>query len=243
MNLIDRWPSLPILSGLTHVLTARRLGSAVRRRVWSRTEQRIYRLSAAAIAALPHPRICNRDRWEDLQFCTAWSYGHLSRDQYLASAECRRQSGGQHLYSLVENGVLIHYGWLQVRQTRSPDLATGMVFVPPAESSALWDFFTHPVARGRGLYGSTLLQCLHDAVELDGARQVYIYTTADNSASRHVIEKIGFEHVGSLCRDRRLLRSRRYAVAHHGSLDVRLLPDESPARVLRDTTKCCGSPE
>lgn len=213
-------------------LTPSRGVAALRNRLWMRRELCIFICSADRVRALPNPRRMHRDRWDDLAKIRAWSYAQMTREQYLAVAEDRRRSGADHLYSLVEDGALIHYGWLTSRQERAPDAALGLVFVPPPGSAALWDYFTDPAARGRGLYRDSLRQCMHDAVELDGARQVLIYVYADNAVSRHAIEKAGFEYYGSLVLERRLFRMRRYATFVHTPLDVRLLPEETPAPVI-----------
>jgi RimJ/RimL family protein N-acetyltransferase len=65
-------------------------------------------------------------------------------------------------------------------------------------SAALFDFFTHPQARGKGLYQAAMQQMLHDASCIPNTSQVYISVMADNVASRHAIEKIGFKYKCSL---------------------------------------------
>lgn len=201
----------------------RRLLRAARRRLSDRRELLIYCCTAERIRQLPHPSGCHRDAWGDLRYLDAWSYEESTRDQYLDIVSARRGEGIHHFYSLVENGTLVHYGWVTFPQRRAPDAALGLEFVPPEKSAALWDYFTHPKARGRGLYLETLWQCLHDAVEIDGARQAFIYVYADNAVSRHVIEKAGFEYRGSLVLERRFGRIRRFATYTDEPLDVRML--------------------
>jgi RimJ/RimL family protein N-acetyltransferase len=213
--------------------TPRRIARAIVRRLWHRCELLIFVCPAERISGLPNPRRCARDRWEDLNACDAGSYGDMSREQYVAHLDARRRIAGNHLYSVVEDGVLVHYGWLAARQERAPDEQIGLVFIPPRGSAALWDYFTHPIARGRGLYRDSLWQCMHDAVEIDGARQVFIYVYTDNPVSRHAIEKAGFEYYGSLVLERRFVRRRRYGVSVHTALDVRLLAGDSVAPVVR----------
>ena len=179
--------------------------------------------SADQVRALPNPRHCRRDHWEDLDRLERWSYEDQDRDTYLRTLASRRAAGSHHLYSLVEHGTLVHYGWLTYPQERAPDAALGLEFRPPAGSAALWDYFTHPDARGRGLYRNTLWQCVHDAVDIDGARQVFIYVYADNAVSRRVIERAGFAYQGSLVLERRFFRTQRYATVPAGRLDVRVL--------------------
>jgi RimJ/RimL family protein N-acetyltransferase len=212
----------------------RRLRGAAQRRLSDRRELRIYDCRAEKIATLPHPHLCQRDDWKALQALDRWSYESLTRDRYLDVVEARRREGKHHLYSRVENGILVHYGWVTYPQLRAPDAALGLEFIPAAGSAALWDYFTHPAARGRGLYLQTLWQCLHDAADLFRAKQVYIYVYADNAASRHVIEKAGFEYRGSLVQERRFFRTKRYATYSRDPLDVRLLHSGTPAETRQD---------
>ena len=208
----------------------RRIITSLKRRAWHRQELYIYACAAADIASLPHPRHSRRDAWDDLAACTAWSYAHLSRAEYLDELDRRRREGSHHLYSIVENGVLVHYGWLSYPQERAPDPAIGLEFIPPPASAVLWDYFTHPTARGRGLYRETLWQCLHDAVDLHGAAHVFIYVDADNEVSRRVIERAGFTFRGSLVRERRLFWTRRYTTFTTEPLEARHLASGRPAQ-------------
>lgn len=212
----------------------RRCVNAAVRQVWHRRELCIYSCSAHKIRELPESSLCRRDAWADLDFCDSWSYEHLTREQYLAEAGARRKAGKHHLYSLVEDGVLVHYGWLTYPQERAPDAALGLEFIPPPRSAGLWDYFTHPAARGRGLYLRTLRQCLHDALDIDGAESVFIYVYADNGVSRHVIEKAGFTYRGSLVLERFCGRTRRYATSAGDALEVRLLSSGSQAETRQD---------
>jgi RimJ/RimL family protein N-acetyltransferase len=212
-------------------LTPAKLVMGIRRRLWSRRELCIYMCPGERVRMLPRPQRCERDRWGDLQCCAAWSFGNRTREEYLADLDERRQMPGTHLYSIVQDGVLVHSGWMAARQERAPDEELGLVFMPPPESAALWDYFTHPSARGRGLYRDSLWQCMHDAVEIEGARRVFIYVYSNNAISRHAIEKAGFEYYGSLILERRLFRARRYATSPHDSLDVRLLSGNRRAAI------------
>lgn len=215
-------------------LDVRRVINALARRVWSRRELRIYECTAEQVRSLPTANHCHRDHWADLEFCDQWSFEDLTREDYLALLQQRRAAGIHHLYSLVENDLLVHYGWVTYPQERAPDAALGLEFVPPAGSAALWDYFTHPAARSRGLYLRTLWQCLHDAIDVYGAKQAFIYVYADNAVSRHVIEKAGFRYRGSLVLERRFFSTRRYATCVGNPLDVRLLGSGRPAETRQE---------
>jgi RimJ/RimL family protein N-acetyltransferase len=181
---------------------------AVRRGLWHRRELRVYVYPGDAIDLLPRPALMRRDCPEDLEYYAPTDASQLQRGAYRQVAE-RRMAIGHHLYTRVEGRLLVHYGWLIDRQERGEDLELRQVFFPPPESAALYDYYTHPSARGRGLYFSSLCQVLHDARDLAHARQAYIYIHRENVRSRHVAEKVGFTYVGSLVATQRLFRRQR----------------------------------
>ena len=185
---------------------------AVKSRLWYERELRVYRYPLDETPALPLPTIFRRDCLDDLQY-----YERSSKEQqpphiYRAQA-VERTAQGFHLYTFVDDGRLLHYAWLIERQTRGEDGWVDQVYFPPPETAVLFDHFTHPLARGRGLYFQALCRLLHDARKIEGARQAYVTVFASNGASRHVIEKAGFQYEGSLCKTRRLWWSKRYAVS------------------------------
>jgi RimJ/RimL family protein N-acetyltransferase len=98
------------------------------------------------------------------------------------------------VYTLVEDGRLVHYGWLSERQQKSNISEVEQDFYLPPESAVLADFYTHPAARGKGLYQQSLRQMLRDAALVAGTRHIFIGVMADNLPSRHVIEKVGFNY-------------------------------------------------
>src|SRR5690242_14992218 len=200
-----------------------------RKHVWYRCEKRIYVYEADRIVNLPNSNRFRRDHVEDLRFYEQTASWQLSADAYRAAAE-RRLAQGEHLYTLVDGGRLLHYGWLQTCHTLGEDTAVGQAFFPPPDSSALYDHYTHPSARGRGLFFDALCQLLHDVPALAKTKQAYIYVYGDNGPSRHVIEKIGFRYVGSLIEDRRLFNVRRYAVSGGGPFRTAQLEGTVPAK-------------
>lgn len=191
------------------------------RRVWSRTELRFYVFNADALRALPNPRRFHRDDRDDLQRYERLSFHDQMPKELFLSTSDERLRNGQHVYTLVEDGVLLHYLWMAERYTFSPDPKTGLAFLPPEGSSAVWNSFTHPRARRRGLFKQSLSQAVHDAVALAGAKRVYGTAVAENIASRRAMESVGFLYAGSLIRDMRLGRVARYGTP--STFPVRLL--------------------
>ncbi len=185
------------------------LWDALRRRLWYRREKRIYLFETERVPTLPTSQTLRRDHLDDLRFYERTALWQMAPDQYRTEA-CLRLARGEHLYTLVQQNRLLHYAWLIPCHTRGEDQAVGQAFVPPPGSSGLYDHFTHPAARGRGLFYQAICQLLHDVVRLTEAQQAYISVYADNGPSRHVIEKVGFRYAGSLVQERRLWAVRRY---------------------------------
>lgn len=199
-----------------------RVLQAGKNRLWYRRELRVYRYPLSEAPPLPAPAIFRRNCLDDLQY-----YERCSKEQHFAevyrSIALERRAQGFHLYTFVENSRLLHYAWLIERQTRGEDGWVDQVYFPPPDTAVLFDHFTHPHGRGRGLYFQALCRLLHDARELARARQAFVTVFGSNGASRHVIEKVGFEHQGSLFKERRLLVSKRYAVSAGGAFPTALL--------------------
>ena len=196
--------------------------NAIQKRLWYCRELRVYCYPLHDLSGIPRPDILQRDCLDDLRY-----YERASKEQQLPDAYRKmareRMAQGYHLYTLVVQGRLLHYAWLIERQTRGEDGWVNQAYFPPQDTAVLFDHFTHPSARGQGLYFQALCQLLHDARDLAKARQAYVTVFGSNAPSRHVIEKIGFQHEGSLFKERRLLRLRRYAVVSRGEFRTALL--------------------
>jgi RimJ/RimL family protein N-acetyltransferase len=111
------------------------------------------------------------------------------------------------LYTRVSDGRLLHYSWMIPRQARSASEWGQPIDLEP-ESAVLFDDYTHPLARGRGLHAASLRQRARDAVERFGAAWVYISVLAENLPSRRNIERAGFSLCASFFRTARFGRVR-----------------------------------
>ncbi|MBS1809161.1 MAG: GNAT family N-acetyltransferase [Acidobacteria bacterium] len=173
------------------------------RKVWEKTEFRVYVYDPEDVKKLPHPQLMSRD---DLSALIAFSpMADYQTQQGFFERALQQLESEQHCYSLTENDCLVHYGWLGLRQQKAKLSEVGQEYIfDEPENAVLYDFFTHPQARGRGLYQQALYQILHDVAELPDIKRIYIMVLADNAPSRHVIEKVGFTYESSLFRQKRL---------------------------------------
>ena len=198
------------------------LAGAIKRRVWYRRELRVYGYPLEGRPPLPRPAIFARNRFDDLRYYERTDKYQPTPEVYRKMA-LERKTQGFHLYTFVQERRLLHYGWLIERQTRGEDDWVQQAYFPPPDTSVLFDHFTHPSARGKGLYFQALCRLLHDARDLAGARQAYVTVFGSNAPSRHVIEKVGFRYEGSLYKERKLFWSTRYSVGAHDEFRTALL--------------------
>ena len=187
-------------------LQIRSLIGSIRFRVYSQQELRTYRLPVdehaletdgerLAVNCVEHLLLYEPAEPED-------------RPVSVFLSDCKRRLvSGDWVFTEIDNGRLIHHAWMGKRVGRVPTDLPGFFDFPP-DSVTLWDDYTHPSARGRGLHKRSLRQRLKSAARLAHARTAYIFVFADNVASRKNIEGVGFVYFRSLFR-RILLGSRR----------------------------------
>lgn len=184
----------------------------LKKAAWHTSEMRVYSMDAAAVRHLPRPQLMNRDNLQDLlayEITEAWQPTvHQFLNQALENLE-----GGMHVYTRVEDGRLLHYGWMNERPGKLFLSEVGQVLYFPPNSVTLGNSYTHPRARGRGLFRDAVSQMLHDAADIPGTEEIYIWVMADNRASRHVMEKLGFVYRYSFFQQRKLGRVIRWSDA------------------------------
>jgi RimJ/RimL family protein N-acetyltransferase len=190
-------------------ITPGKLVRHVLRLFLERVEFRIYRRrlidGVQAPAAGVHIHCDNVDDLAKFRPSAPWQ----DRDRALADWRTRLEHGN-HVYTVASESVLLHYGWLIPEAHESVLTEVGQRFRYPPRSAVLYDFYTDPDVRGGGLYQATLRRMLADLAAEGRAEFAYISVLADNAPSRHVIEKLGFSHVGSFFRVRRLGRTRNW---------------------------------
>ena len=120
-----------------------------------------------------------------------------TRDAFLASALLRLEAG-ESIYTVTTDNRLASYGWMVRNQTTSHVTEVKQSMELPVGSVTLYDFYTHPDFRGRGLYRALIGHMLREAITDEDVKYVYISALADNLPSRHVIESMNFRYQGSL---------------------------------------------
>ncbi|WP_163834596.1 GNAT family N-acetyltransferase [Spartinivicinus ruber] len=186
------------LLSLPHKFTSSKALKTVIEQYYCDIELKIYRLkSQPNISDDPNSHFTfNTFNLTDL---TEFYSDLTSQDRQQFLTECRKRlANGDIPYSYTDNHKLLANGWLipNTRQAYFSEVKQGIHL--PENSAVLYDICTIPTANSQALHQACIQQQIHDAFTLYGAKQVFTVVRADNTTSRHVIEKNNFEYVGSL---------------------------------------------
>ncbi|GAC1651511.1 MAG: hypothetical protein NVS4B3_12370 [Gemmatimonadaceae bacterium] len=158
-------------------------------------EVRLYRIPVTG-REQPRPEgLFAVNKLDDLLAYEPPSPAYPSLSEFLAAA-VKRLEEGQVVFTRSERGLLLHYSWL-IPSATTYGTDYGHEIDAPEQPAVLWDSFTHPSARGRGLHQASLAERL-DYVAREGFAAVAVTAVrADNVSSRHNVERAGFMHYGS----------------------------------------------
>ncbi len=171
----------------------RAVARALRRWIWSKDAYVIFHMDrstwpgglAAADAAGPPIR---RDALEDFLLYTG-SDRWVTRQELMEQAISRLDEG-QHFYTFVEGGVLLHYSWMRPNAEAVEITKLGIRFTPEPNTTCLDYSYTESSARGRGLFTRALRHMIDDAFAL-GAERVMSWSYESNWGSRRPSEVVG----------------------------------------------------
>ena len=161
------------------------------RRIRHTRELRIYEFDPTKVPTAEAPAPMMRNSIPDLLAFRATEAWQPPVNEFLKQSLADLEAGA-HIFTYQENGILLHYGWLIERQAKSLLSEVGQEMYFPPDSVVLTNYYTHPQARGRGLYQASLAQMMQFAAQLPDIKHIFIAVLADNVPSRHVIEKAGF---------------------------------------------------
>jgi CelD/BcsL family acetyltransferase involved in cellulose biosynthesis len=145
-------------------------------RFFNRRKTRYYAISSRDFHETHVDRIFNVNCISDLLCYESVDGRGRSKSQFLFDATQRLEAGDR-VYTLVENGKLMHCAWI----SQSENLHGGQVSVSlefPPNSYLLWEDYAHPDARHRGLARRSLEQRLYDAARLPDAQTILIKSDA-----------------------------------------------------------------
>ena len=187
----------------------RKLLNRGRRLLWESWESRIYLFPVERASTIQRTGTLRKNDLRALLAFRPAADSVATRGAFLREALSRLEQG-QHVYTYVENGVLAHYVWLVERQERASLAAVDQEMLVPADSAVAFDAYTHPTARGKGIYRAALTDLLCEAASIPGTKYVCSCLLSHIGASRHLVDSFGFEYQGSFFKTTRFGRRRRW---------------------------------
>jgi CelD/BcsL family acetyltransferase involved in cellulose biosynthesis len=196
------------VSRIRPISAFRHIATGAGRWLARRREVLIYRHKIEMLPDLDGNNLIRRDALDDLLAFEPVE-PRQSRRSFLARA-LERIENGCHVYTHAESGRLLHYAWQSDRQDTWFLEDVGQEFALPPRSACLFDCYTFPPERGRGLLTTSLRTILSDTSRVSEIDQVFIAVPADSAACRQVVEKLGFAYEVSLFEEVRFGRARHW---------------------------------
>ncbi len=172
-------------------------------------EYRIYQ-SGQTLAEMCH--FDKRVRCNSLSDLLSFDPGESwqTRHEFLRNA-LERLERGESVYTISIDGRLAHCGWAVKNQAKFDMAEVKQSMLLPSGSTIFYGFYSHPDFRDQGLHRATIEHMLDEAVTDEETKNVYISVPADNLFSRHVIETMDFEYLGSFFLGRSFGAERKWA--------------------------------
>ncbi|MDQ4064677.1 MAG: GNAT family N-acetyltransferase [Actinomycetota bacterium] len=114
---------------------------------------------------------------------------------------------------------IVHSSWFTTSKSWVGEIAA--YFILPPRHGYVYESFTHPRARGRGLYPLALARICRLVAD-EGCPRVWVAIEEDNLSSRRAVEKAGFEAIYAIAFERRLGSVRHRVAAEREELAPRI---------------------
>lgn len=117
----------------------------------------------------------------------------------------RRLTDGTGCYVVLENDRILHASWTTTRSAWTGELRS--YIRPPAGDAYVYESYTRPETRGRGIYPFALRNMCADLAGR-GIERIWVGVEPDNAPSVRAIAKAGFGEAMDLPFERRMFRVR-----------------------------------
>lgn len=101
-----------------------------------------------------------------------------------------RLSKDMHCFLVLQDQLIVHSSWVTTSGAWTREIRGFMR--PPARSAYVFESFTRPEVRGRGVYPFTL-RAICGWAKGEGLERVWVAVEADNPASIRAVTKAGFQ--------------------------------------------------
>jgi len=122
----------------------------------------------------------------------------MSRQELMMEAIRRLEAGG-HCFTFIEGGALQHYGWVQVSSGPIHLADLGFSHAVPPQTAFVYDLYTGPHLRGRGVEERSVQGQLRFARAL-GAEHLITAVAEKDTALRQALGAGGARHVLTVTR-------------------------------------------
>jgi CelD/BcsL family acetyltransferase involved in cellulose biosynthesis len=138
---------------------------------------------------------------------------------------------GCHIYTQVEKGRLVQYGWLVETRMDNGVFRDGgdIAHSLPPDSVLLTDFYTH-----RSISQTSLYQMLRDASSLPGITQAHICVPSCNRTLRRAVEEAGFSYRYSLLKKNLLGRVTSWTTTPESQTEAGRRPTTVVTRAINE---------
>jgi hypothetical protein len=153
----------------------------------------VYHLDRARIGGdLPDRPVFRRDVLADLLVYAPGNAQARSLVDFLRNASDRLERG-DHIYTYVENGLLIAQIWLTQLSDAAGEDREGLVLGWPAGSVLVNGFSAHPSHRDQGLFRASVASILTDLACRGDPNQILVIVDRDDLSAHRVLAELGFD--------------------------------------------------
>lgn len=112
-----------------------------------------------------------------------------------ASTFVRRLSGTTRCYLVLDGSMILHATWCTTAAAWTREIHAYLS--PPRGDAYVYESFTRPEARGKGVY-PLALRSIASGLYRDDCKRVWVGVEAGNQASLRAVAKAGFRDAGSI---------------------------------------------
>ncbi|MBO0720236.1 MAG: GNAT family N-acetyltransferase [Blastocatellia bacterium] len=162
----------------------------LKRSLWHSEASSIYICHLEQMDFSPHEvnLPMNKNHIPDLLAYRPLEAWHPPINRFLKQA-MQNLENGHHVYTKVENEMLLHFIWLTILQNSTPCGEDEWYAKLPVESAVISDYMFRP---DEPLTRASLCQVLIDASRIKGVKSAYIRVSSDNLPLKRAVEELGF---------------------------------------------------